>query len=77
MATTTTLRVTHPVRDRVNKLGHRTRQPANVVIEKALDAYEEALFWRDYAAAATAELPAEELADQHLWDRTLTDRIDG
>lgn len=72
----TTLRVTADLRDRVNRLGRRTHKSANDLLSDALDRYEEALFWEEYARAA-AEPDASESAEAALWERaTLADLAD-
>jgi len=69
----TTIKVSEETRDRVNELGGRTNQTADQVVSSALAEYERALFWEQYAAAATAvaadpDATAAESADRALWD---------
>lgn len=78
---TTTLRVSTEVRDRVNEITRQTSSSVNQVLTLALDRLEEARFWQEYAAAATlvasdrATVSAE--ADERaVWERTLRDGVD-
>lgn len=45
-AMSTTIRVSRETRDAVNRIRERTGESADSVLEKALAAYEEAVFWR-------------------------------
>lgn len=76
----TTIKVAESTRDRVNALGARTGQTAGDVVDKALDEYERAIFWHDYAVAATAvaadaTIAAEEDAERELWEGTVRDGL--
>ncbi len=62
-------------RDQVKSVSARTGQTADQVVAHALEEYERALFWRDYAAAAERDQPAEERAEQELWERTAADGV--
>ncbi|MFT3852091.1 MAG: hypothetical protein QM733_05050 [Ilumatobacteraceae bacterium] len=69
----TTIKVATSTRDRVNKLGARTRQTADQVVSRALEEYERALFWTEFAAAADAvaddpEVATAEAVEAGLWD---------
>lgn len=69
---TTTLRVAETTRDRVNQLGAQTHQSADGVLTKALDAYEDALYWAQWREARQAQTPALSAtydADAGPWDR--------
>ncbi len=78
----TTIKVSSATRDRVNALGAQTHQTADQVVDKAIDEYERALFWREFAAAsdAVAADPVateDERREQELWNRTLRDGVIG
>lgn len=77
----TTIKVSPATRDLVNDIGARTGQTADQVVAGALDSYSRALFWREYAEAATAvaadsDLAAHEAAELRIWDRTRLDGLD-
>ncbi len=73
----TTMRVTTQVRDRVNEVARRTRQPVNVVIARALDAYEAEQFWQQYGDAARRDTDGADSTEQEAWERALADGLDG
>lgn len=72
MSPTTTLRVTSELRDRINALRVGSTS-VNELISEALDRYEDDLFWRQYASAASAAVPEDEAADDALWDAAAHD----
>lgn len=68
--TTTTIRVSASTRDAVNRLRVETGESTDSVLEKALAAYEETLFWRRWQEVYVDGRP--ELAEDEvmgLWDR--------
>jgi len=64
MGITTTIRVTTATRDAVNRLREQTGESASVVIDKALAAYAESMFWDRWREADHTPEP-----DLALWDR--------
>lgn len=78
---TTTLRVSTEVRDRVNDMTRQTGSSVNQVLTLALDRLEEARFWQDYAAAA-AQVASDSAAvradsvERAVWERALRDGVD-
>lgn len=78
----TTIKVSTATRDRVNALGAQTQQTADQVVATAIDEYERAIFWREFAVAAEAVAvdpvaAHEERREQQLWDHASRDRLDG
>jgi predicted transcriptional regulator len=63
MSTTTTIRVGTSTRDAVNHLRDLTGESTDSIIEKALAAYLESLFWQRWREADHDEDP-----DLALWD---------
>ena len=63
MSSTTTIRVGIQTRDAVNRLRDLTGESTDSVIEKALAAYEESMFWKRWR-----ESDHEPEADCALWD---------
>lgn len=61
---TTTIRVAADTRDTVNRLRKLTGYSTDSVIEKALAAYEESLFWQAWRQAQ----PLADIDDLQLWD---------
>lgn len=66
---TTTIRVSEATRDAVNRLRAQTGQSTDSLLEQALAAYEESMFWRRWHEVYVdgGEEPADD--DLRLWDR--------
>lgn len=72
MTTTTTIRVSAATRDAVNRARAQTGESTDSILEQALAAYEEALFWRRWrevfdTAGDGASAPAHD-DDMRAWD---------
>jgi len=63
MSSTTTIRVGTTTRDAVNHLRELTGESTDAIIEKALAAYMESLFWQRWREAEHDDEP-----DLALWD---------
>ena len=70
----TTLRVTEATRARAAAIASATGATIGEVVEKALDAYEEAEFWRRTRDALTRYPDA--LASDPAWERSVRDGLD-
>lgn len=70
----TTLRVTEATRARAAAIAADERTSIGEIVEKALDAYERAAFWRQTRAALSAHPDA--LAEDTAWERSVRDGLD-
>lgn len=78
---TTTIRVSKYIRDQVRALAQQTGTTMQEVISKAVEQYQEQLFWQQVheAYARLRQDPVawqEELEEQRLWDNTLVDGLE-
>lgn len=67
---TTTIRVSEATRDAVNRLRAQTGQSTDSLLEQALAAYEETMFWRRWQGVYVdgREEPADD-EELRLWNR--------
>lgn len=78
---TTTIRVSKHIHDQVRALAQQTGTTMQEVISKAVEQYQEQLFWQQVheAYARLRQDPVawqEELEEQRLWDNTLVDGLE-
>ncbi len=81
MSTSTTLRVSTELHDRIAHLAKSRGQRMQDIIDQAIDAWERALFWDEFDASverlrADPQAWAEELAERKLWEATLKDGLE-
>jgi predicted transcriptional regulator len=81
MSTSTTLRVSSELHDRIAQLAKSRGQRMQDIIDQAIDAWERALFWDEFDASwerirNDPEQWAEVQAERAIWDRTLKDGLD-
>lgn len=69
----TTVRVTESTRARAASIASASGMTIGGVIEHALDAYEDKLFWMQTQQALTER---EDIADDPAWDRSARDGLD-
>ena len=70
----TTLRVSEATRARAAAIAVASHQSIGEVVEKALDAYEAAEFWRQTRDALLHHVDA--LAEDAAWERSVRDGLD-
>lgn len=70
---TTSLRVSDTTRAHAAALAARAGVSLGTVVERALEEYEKAQFWRETAAALAASSTPGSDPDDALWDRTTGD----
>lgn len=78
---TTTIRVSKKTHDQVRALAQQTGETMQEVISRAIEQYQEQLFWRQVneAYARLRQNPTawqEELEERRLWDNTLMDGLE-
>lgn len=70
----TTVRVSESTRARAAAIATASGQSIGEIVEKALDAYEDAEFWRQTREALDRH--PDSLAEDPAWERTVRDGLD-